>query len=78
MARRRQVGRVVSVLTNLQALRLISRSIPRIPDANRGRDVAFLALQAVTGATDRERDASLAAARRLLREAIPLEDRRAA
>jgi hypothetical protein len=61
-------------LTNLEVLRLVARAIPRLPDARRGRDVAVLALQAITAPTDAERDVPLRAARRLLREALPPDD----
>jgi hypothetical protein len=50
----------------------------RVPDPVQGRAIAVAALLAVNAPTERERDSALGAARRLLREALPPEDRRAA
>jgi hypothetical protein len=65
-------------MTNLDALRLVSRQVLRVTDLAQGRSIAVAALLAVTAETAQERDSALGAARRLLRGAIPLEDRPAA
>ena len=65
-------------MTNFEALRLVSRQVLRVPDPVQGRAIAVAALLAVTAPTEQERDSALGAARRLLREALPAEDRLAA
>lgn len=64
-------------ISNLEALRLLARTIPMVPNIAQRSSVAYLGLLAVTAPTDRERDAALLAARRILRAALPPEDRAA-
>jgi hypothetical protein len=65
------------MLTNAEALRLIASQVQRVADPARGRDLAVMALLAVTADRPELRDAGLSVVRRLLAEHLPAADRAA-